>query len=119
MDSLEIEREHNLLTHVHHLVEDLPVVRLQAKDQIEIVQDRQKEMYDKKINKEQHFQIGQKVLYFKAAQDKQHTGKFLPKWKGPYLIHAVQPHGSYKISTADGKILKSPVNGVLLKLYHE
>ena len=75
-------------------------------------------MYDKKIKNEQHFTIGQKVLYFKAAQDNQHTGKLLPKWKGPYHIYEVQPHGSYKLSTLEGKILRSPVNGSLLKLYY-
>jgi hypothetical protein len=119
MDSLELEREHNLLTHVHHLVEDLQINRAQAKDQIKIAQTKQKETYDKRVRFEQHFSIGQKVLYFKAAQDNQHTGKLLPKWKGPYHIHEVQPHGSYKISTLDGKILKTPVNGSLLKLYYE
>jgi len=119
MDSLELEREHNLLTRVHNLVEDLPRGRVCAKEQIEIGQIKQKELYDKRIKKEQHFSIGQKVLYYKAAQDNQHTGKLLPKWKGPYFIHEVQLNGSYKIRTIDGKVLKSPVNGCYLKRYFE
>ena len=119
MDSLELEREHNLLTRIHDLVEDLPRGRFCAKEQIEIGQAKQKELYDKKIKQEQHFLLEQKVLYYKAAQDNQHTGKLLPKWKGPYFIHEVQSNGSYKIRTLDGKILKSPVNGCYLKRYFE
>jgi Integrase zinc binding domain/Integrase core domain len=119
MDSFGLEREHNLLTRLHDLVEDLPRGRFGAKEQIEIGQVKQKELYDKKIKQEQHFLLGQKVLYYKAVQDNQHTGKLLPKWKGSYFIHEVQPNGSYKIMTLDGKILKSPVNGCYLKRYFE
>jgi hypothetical protein len=78
---------------------------------------KQREMYDKGIKNELHFSIGQKVLYYKAAQDNQHTGKLLPKWKGPYFIHEVHTNGSYKLRTIDGKLLKTPVNGCFLKIY--
>jgi transposase InsO family protein len=119
LDSLNLEREHNLLSRIGNLIDDLPENREIAKQHIEIAQYKQKEMYDRHINKEQHFQIGQKVLYFKAAQDQQRTGKLLPKWKGPYFIHEIQPHGSYKLRTLDNKLLKSPINGSLLKQYYE
>ena len=65
------------------------------------------------------FQIGDKVLYFKVALDQSHSGKFNPKWSGPYYIYNVLPHGAYKLSTIKEQILFAPINGNLLKLYHE
>jgi len=119
MDSLNSANKHSLLKHVHHLVEDLPLSRSQAKDNIKDAQTKQKDIYDKKIKKAQHFSIGQKVLYYRAAQEGRHTDKLMPKWKGPYYIYEVQPYGSYRISTLEGKIVKSPINGCLLKPYFE
>ena len=119
VDSMEIRTNTNLLKRIEDLIEIAPEMRQNAKEQIKEAQIKQKEMYDKQISHEDHFQIGQKVLYYKAAQDNQHTGKLLPKWKGPYFIHDKQSNGAYKIRTQDGKVLKSPVNGTLLKLYFE
>jgi hypothetical protein len=36
-----------------------------------------------------------------------------------YYIHQIGDKGSYKLHTIDGKVLKSSVNGSLLKLYHD
>ena len=41
--------------------------------------------------------------------------KIREKWKGPYYIHEIISKGSYKIKTMEGKIIKTPVNGELLK----
>ena len=71
------------------------------------------------MKKEIKFQIEDKVLYFKAAQDQSHSGKLNQKWKGPYYIHDVLPHGAYKIRNLEGGIVKTPINGNLLKLYFE
>ena len=65
------------------------------------------------------FSIGDKVLYYDAAKEKQWTGKLNPKWKGPYYIHQVGEKGAYKLRTIDGKVLRTPVNGSLLKLYYD
>ena len=98
---------------------DLPPRRINAREQIAFIQQKQKELYDKKIGHVEPFRVGQKVLYYKAAQDNQHTGKLLPKWKGPYVVHHVGTNGSYHLKTLDDKLLKSSVNGNLLKAYHE
>ena len=119
VDPPEMEGEQNLITRLNELVIEAPIIRQEAVEQIEFAQQKQKEMYDKQIKKEQHFNIGQKVLYYNAPQDGRHTGKLLPKWKGPYFIHDVGQNGSYRIRTIDGKLLKSPINGILLKSYHE
>jgi hypothetical protein len=57
-------------------------------------------------------------LYYNAAKEKQWSGKLDEKWKGPYYIHEVLVNGAYKIKELDGRILKTPVNGELLKEYH-
>uniref|UniRef100_U9STM8 Uncharacterized protein n=1 Tax=Rhizophagus irregularis (strain DAOM 181602 / DAOM 197198 / MUCL 43194) TaxID=747089 RepID=U9STM8_RHIID len=59
-------------------------------------QEKQKSYHDKKNRIKQKLQIGDKVLYYDAAKEKQ--------WSG-------------KIKTMEGKILKTPVNGELLKEY--
>ena len=59
------------------------------------------------------------MLYFKIALDQSHSGKFNPKWKGPYYIYEVLPHGAYKLTTIKGRILKTPINGNLLKPYRD
>ena len=53
------------------------------------------------------------------AQDQSHSGKLNPKWKGPFYIHDVLPHGAYKLRTIEGQVLSAPVNGSLLKHYRE
>ena len=75
--------------------------------------------HDRKIKKEINFSIGDKVLYFKAAQDQTHSGKLNPKWKGPYYIYNILPNGAYKLRNLEGGILAVPVNGNLLKQYFE
>ena len=92
--------------------------RYQARLEIIKSQEQQKEYYDKKGKRKQNFKIGEKVLYYNAAKDKQWSGKLEDKWKGPYYIHEVLLNGAYKLKEIDGRILKTPVNGEWLKIYH-
>jgi hypothetical protein len=119
LTGLDANNENNIFARVNNLLEKLPLSRRIAKEQIASMQAKQKEIYDRKINREDHFRIGQKVLYYKASRDNQHTGKLLPKWEGPYYVHEICANGSYRIRNGNGKLLKSPVNGNLLKIYHE
>jgi hypothetical protein len=57
-------------------------------------------------------------LCYDATRDKHFTGKFLPKWKGPYFIHAKIAQDVYKLRTMDGQILETPINAYLLKKYY-
>ena len=43
-------------------------------------------------------------------------GKFVPRRKGPYEVVAVLENGIYKLAD-EREILKTPINGDLLKLY--
>jgi hypothetical protein len=56
---------------------------------------------------------------YRAEKEKQWTGKLEDKWKGPYYIHTVLLNGSYKLREINGKVLKTPVNGRLLKIYFD
>ena len=56
---------------------------------------------------------------YNAAKEKQWSGKLDSKWKGPYYIHQIVINRSYKLRTMDGKVLTTPVNGTLLKMYYD
>ena len=45
------------------------------------------------------------------------SSKLDDKWSGPYLIHEILLNGSYKLKELNGKILRNPTNGELLKRY--
>ena len=81
-------------------------------------QEKQKEYHDKKIKKKHVFEIGEKVVLAKAAYFKQWSGKLEEKWEGPYYIHEILFNGTYKLKDKEGRVLKTPVNGELLKKYY-
>jgi transposase InsO family protein len=101
------------------LIEELPIIRNKAKMKSRINQGKREEYFNKKIKKEHNFEIGDKVLYYNAAKEKQWSGKLDEKWKGPYYIHRKLLKGSYEIKDLNGKIMKTPVNGELLKEYFD
>jgi hypothetical protein len=101
------------------LFDDLPKIRNQARGEIIKSQDRQKKYHDEKNKRKEIFKIGDKVLYYNATKEKQWSGKLDKKWKGPYYIHEELLNGSYKIKELNGKILRTPVNGELLKKYND
>lgn len=102
---------------INEIDNSLPRLIEETKKNIVKAQEKQKIQHDKKI-KPQNFQIGQKVLYYDAAKEKQWTGKLEEKWKGPYYIHEILLNGSYKLKEVNGRVLKVPVNGELLKKYY-
>ena len=94
-------------------------MRSQAKMQVSQAQSNQKDRHDRKLKGSNQFEVGNKVLYFNVTLDHSHSGKFNPKWRGPFIIQQVLPHGAYKLKTIDGQSLPTPINGNLLKLYHD
>ena len=44
--------------------------------------------------------------------------KFLPKWKGPYVVEMVYSNGAYHLTNPNGNTLMMPVNGKFLKKYY-
>ncbi|CAB4441357.1 unnamed protein product [Rhizophagus irregularis] len=120
MKTLNLEDENVTITQrINSLMENLPNIRNQAKGNIEKSQEKQKKYHDKKYKTKKNFQIGDKVLYYDAAKEKQWSGKLEEKWKGPYYIHEIISKGSYKIKTMERRIQKTSVNGELLKEYSD
>ena len=118
IDEMEVENTNILVQHLHHLVDDLPLLRETAKDNVTKQQTKQKDNHDRQVGTNQVFFIGDKVLYYRAEKEKQWTGKLEEKWKGPFYIHAVGQNGSYKLRDMAGRVLKAPVNTSLLKPYY-
>jgi hypothetical protein len=118
-DDICTNQDFLLQDRVDHLINKLPLVRQDAKTQIQLAQQKQKNYHDKNTRISVTFNIGDKVLYFEAAKDKTHSGKLDQKWKGPYYIHQVLLNGSYKIRELDGRVFCTPVNGDLLKVYKD
>ena len=116
---MDEHQEISLVEWIRSIIEKLPKIRNQAKEMIKKSQENQKKYHDKKYKiKQGEFNIGEKVLYYNAAKEKQWTGKLDEKWKGPYYIHEILVNGSYKIKELTGQVLKTPVNGELLKIYN-
>jgi hypothetical protein len=111
--------EENILDRLFSLVYSLPHVRESVSQQVKQVQQKQKRQYDKKITRTQSYKIGDKVLMYHAAKEKQWSGKLDPKWKGPYYIHQILQNGAYKLKELTGQVLSTPVNAKLLKIYRE
>ena len=99
------------------MVDNVPHIRAQTRERITESQSKQKRKHDAKLRKILNFNIGDKVLYYDAAKEKQWSGKLNPKWKGPYYVHEVLINGSYKLRSMEGRVLLTPVNGNLLKPY--
>src|SRR4051794_35761375 len=113
VENLSIEKDR-----LSDLIDQLPQIRNESKEKISQAQVKQKDRHDKNVKQKQTFQIGEKVLYFNVTLDQSHSGKFVPKWKGPFTIQQVLPHGAYKLNTMEGQPLDVPINGNLLKHYY-
>ncbi len=115
----EEQKETTIEERIEYLIDELPKIRENARIENSKSQEKQKKYHDNKIRRRQDkFEIGEKVLYYNAAKEKQWSGKLEEKWKGPYYIHQEMLNGSYKIKEMNGKVLKTPVNGELLKKYN-
>ena len=113
------QSEETLPDRITNLLNVLPSDREVARIRIDLQQSKQKSYHDKQIKCDTKFEIGDKVLLYRAEKAKQWSGKLDEKWKGPYYIHIVQPNGSYKLRTLTGQVLKTPYNGRLLKTYRD
>ncbi|KAF0372164.1 retrotransposable element [Gigaspora margarita] len=106
--------EQSLDVHIQKITEQLHQQRLQAQNNIQEAQQRQKEYHDHCIRTIE-FKIGDQVLLYEFAKEKVHGDKLREKWKGPYFIHNYGPLRIYKIRTKDRKILKKLINTDRLK----
>ena len=119
VDEIQEENVNTKNDRLSNLIDHVPPIRNQAKAQVSQAQSKQKNRHDKTVKQTNQFQIGDEVLYFNVALDQSHSGKFNPKWKGPFIIQQVLPHEAYKLQTMDGQLITTPINGNLLKTYHQ
>jgi hypothetical protein len=110
--------EESLQQHIGYITEDLQNLRLNARDNIEKAQEKQRKYHDQKV-KPIKFNIGDKVLLYESAKAKVHGDKFREKWTGPYYIHDITAPGAYKLRTMDDKVLRRVINTDRLKRYFE
>ena len=110
------DQQEDLLNRVHRITGQIAQDREDVQDRIYQSQQRQKKRFDQTI-KQVQYKIGDLVLLYKSQlRGKQ---KLEERWTGPYYIHEVLPNGAYKLRTMnENKVLKTPVNGERLKLYH-
>ena len=78
---------------------------------------REKSWHDRHI-KSKTFQIGDLVLLYDNKFIK-FPGKFKTHWLGPYQIQQVTEGGVVQLSTLDGELLPTWINGSRLKLYSD
>ncbi|GBC11726.1 protein NYNRIN-like [Rhizophagus irregularis DAOM 181602=DAOM 197198] len=112
-----IEEETQTTERLNEIIEGLPFQRNIAKEEILRSQVKQKEYHDSRSKRKEEFKIGDEVLRYNAAQQNSKSNKLDDKWSGLYLIHEILLNGSYKLKELDGKILRNPTNGELLKRY--
>src|SRR3954462_1709639 len=86
------------------LIDDLPHIRENAKIKVQQNQIKQKDYHDRRLKQEINFEIGDQVLYYDTAKEKQWTGKLDPRWKGPFYIHQIKQNGAYQLRTIEGKV---------------
>ena len=99
------------------IIGDLNEARNQAQERIAKSQKKQQLRHDQAASLE-HYNIGDLVLLYKSALEKTWSHKLEEKWEGPYYIHQVLGNGTYKLRNKESKVLKRPVHGNRLKLYH-
>src|SRR4051794_8497807 len=94
IDPLETENLRAENDHLSNLIDQVPQIRNQTKIKVSQAQIKQKDRHDKEIRLPRAFMIGNKVLYFNVTLDHSHSGKFIPKWKGPFVIQQILPNGA-------------------------
>jgi hypothetical protein len=107
----------DMVRRMHQLVE-VQQTREQLLDKAQSHQQKIKQDFDKKVNKED-FQLGDLVLKWDAPRkDKGKHGKFEALWIGPFKISEVFQNNTYKLQNLeDSEVFGGPVNGHFLKKY--
>ncbi|KAD7478070.1 hypothetical protein E3N88_01206 [Mikania micrantha] len=75
--------------------------------------ERTKALHDRKLRGVKEFRKGDQVLVYDSRL-RLFPGKLKSKWKGPFVVHEVFPHGAVELES-EGRTWK--VNGHRLKLY--
>ena len=114
----EIDLQGSILQRAYNLIEKLPRYHIEAQQNTEKSQQKQKEYIDKRVRFEE-FEIGDKVWVQRKELEHSRSAKFENKRNGPYVIQEKLNNGAYKLSTIEGKILKGYYNSDRLAKYYE
>eukprot|EP00731_Ephydatia_muelleri_P017503 Em0010g601a len=68
---------------------------------IQVAQQKDKALYDKKHASSKVFSVGTQVLLRNSARDTKKGDKLKPRWMGPYSIHTVNDKGENKTVVID------------------
>ncbi|KAG9284379.1 hypothetical protein G9A89_023636 [Geosiphon pyriformis] len=110
--------QETLLRRVYDLMETLENKWQKTANNIQILQEKQKERHDNQLpEKPVEFKIGDKVLLHCTKAEKQWNRKFDPKWNRPFYIKKILENRSYKLKW-DNKILAKAAHGNQLKPYY-
>ena len=91
------------------LVENLHLTHQTAAQQIQLGQQKMKEIYDRNA-KPYPYQVGDKVWVFMPKTIKGLSRKLMHSWHGPYrLVHKLMPV-TFELRTQTNKLLKAPVH---------
>ncbi|XP_068225219.1 uncharacterized protein [Palaemon carinicauda] len=110
-----LEEEENTRVRLAEL-ESLDEKRKEALQQMELYKARIAQAYNRKV-KNRVFQKGDLVLALKRPIiiTRRSTGKFIPKWEGPFVIHRVLDSGAYILISEDGSKTSGLVNAIISK----
>jgi hypothetical protein len=116
----EVAIEEQLLDRIFTLINYLPEQINNAKQNINLSQEKSKERHDRKLRKIEQFEIGDKVLIYNMKHHAEHGNKFKSQWHEEwYYIHETYQNGAYKLRNQQGQLRKKTFNGAQLKLFHE
>jgi hypothetical protein len=89
--------------------------RLKVVANLEKYQEQTRAWRDPKV-KPREFDLGNLVLL--RSPKTESTGKFEPKWRGPYVVTQKTSPGTYRLSNIEGKVLEHSWNAENLCRYY-
>ena len=114
----EIDIQDSILQRAYELIEKLPMLQEEARENTRKSQEKQKKYFDKKI-KEETFEIGEKVWIQRKELEMSRSAKFEDKRIGPFIIQEKLNNGAYKLCDMKGKTLQKYYNSDRLAKYYE
>ncbi|XP_069144502.1 uncharacterized protein [Solanum lycopersicum] len=100
-------------------------------DQLDLIDEKRMvavfhgQLYRQKITRAFHkrvrarnFEVGQLVLKRIFPHQDEHKGKFVPNWKGSYMVPKVLSGGALVLSEMDGTVWPKPINSDAVKRYY-
>ena len=91
--------------------------RLAAVCHGQLYQKRVKKSFDKKV-RPREFHEGDLVVKKIISVQRDHRGKWMPNYEGPYIVKKVFSGGALILTTMDGEELSLPVNSDAVKIFY-